>query len=198
MDKIRLGETIIVGVDPGTTTSAVVLYRPRIAEIPDTLGTPPVPGEVVNFRLASNPCVLELLKNLSDRSAERDIHMIFVSEMFKSYGSAMGDTILESCVWVGRFAAAVADHHDLFRLPRATIKTALLKSAKGNDSQVNAALVNLWGSDRKEVVGTAKNKGPLFGIKKDLWAALGVGVTAAHYTTPELYGACAYAGCDES
>jgi len=96
-------------------------------------------------------------------------------EMIASYGMAVGATVFETCVWIGRFIDAFTqldtNREDLYtRLTRAQVKVALCKQTKGvNDSVIRQRLIDLWGAP-----GTKKNPGPTYGIKSDAWAALGV------------------------
>lgn len=61
-------------------------------------------------------------------------------------------------------------------LYRTDVKLHLLGTTAGNDAQVNKALYDRFGGDRKAAVGTKANKGPCYGVKGDEWAALAVAV----------------------
>ncbi len=49
-------------------------------------------------------------------------------------------------------------------LRRTDVKLHLLGSVAGNDAQVNRALYDRFGGDRRRAVGTKKNPGPLYGV----------------------------------
>lgn len=67
--------------------------------------------------------------------------------------------ILAPATWMGAFPAG----EDKIQL-----------HYSGNDSQVNAALLDIVGPK-----GTKRKQGPTYGVKTHLWAALGVAVTVA-------------------
>ena len=47
---------------------------------------------------------------------------------------------------------------------------------KKNDSQVRSCLIERYGPDVNDAIGTKKDPGPLYGVTGDVWAALAVGV----------------------
>lgn len=105
-----------------------------------------------------------------------DILSIFTNEemaieMIASYGMPVGMEVFETCVWIGRF---IQCHGGLHRLIyRKDVKIHLCGSMKANDSNIRKALIDRFGEP-----GTKKNKGKLYGVKKDMWSALAVWVTA--------------------
>lgn len=131
-------------IDPGTTKSAYVLFETTTQDI-------------IAFGIEDND---QLVKKLhGDR---------LVIEMIKSYGNVMGDSILQTCVWIGRFIQEWgADSFDL--VPRKTIVASLCMNPRAKDSNVRQALIDLFGAP-----GTKKLPGKTYGIKKDIWSALAV------------------------
>lgn len=156
----------IIGIDPGPEISgAVWLYRDSVVAWP----------EIPN---------LDLYRRLRDINyAELPILAI---EDFRLY-DVRGDSCLKTIKWIGRFGLAGEENGWQIReIPRATIRSELCGRIRGiGDAQV-AAAVRDWAkekwdlpsSDRKDVVGTKRRQGPLYGVKKHAWAALAVAVVA--------------------
>ena len=156
-------EQKILAIDPGTTQSAYVLAYTSTLEI-------------IEFGLFDNDQVSVRLKVLSFLP---EIHLVI--EMIKSYGSGMpmGDSVIETCVWIGRFTEVWG--RELTRLPRKTICAELCGRATANDANVSQAVRDRYtsilprklGKGSNPVVGIKSAPGPLFGVKKDIWQALG-------------------------
>lgn len=94
-----------------------------------------------------------------------------ILEMVASYGMAVGASVFETCVWIGRFIQArkCPDFEYIYRKEE---KINLCGSMKAKDSNIRQALIDRFGE-----VGTKKNQGFFYGFKKDIWAAFAVGVT---------------------
>lgn len=142
-------------IDPGTYESAYVLYETNTKRIED-------------FGKVKNEYLVTLIQVASfDR---------LVIEMIKSYGNIMGDSTIQTCVWIGRFIQTWGDRPvDL--IPRKTIVTALCNNPRAKDSNVRAALIDLYSTPSEPAIGKKKTPGPLYGFSKDMWAALSIAVT---------------------
>jgi hypothetical protein len=92
-------------------------------------------------------------------------------EMIASYGMAVGKSVFETCVWIGRFVEVARVEPRL--VYRRDAKLHLCHSPRAKDANVRQALI-----DRLGPQGTKKNPGPTYGMKSHLWAALAVGVFA--------------------
>lgn len=97
-----------------------------------------------------------------------------VIEKIASYGMPVGEEVFETVYWSGRITQAVPGV--VFRLPRKRIVTNLCGSARAKDANVRQALIDRYGG-KALAIGTAKSKGPLYGMAGDCWAALAVGLT---------------------
>ncbi len=94
-----------------------------------------------------------------------------IIEMIASYGMAVGASVFDTCVWIGRFIQR-RDCADFEYIYRKEEKMNLCYSMKAKDSNIRQALIDRFGD-----VGTKKNPGWFYGFKKDIWAAYAVGVT---------------------
>lgn len=150
---------LIVGIDPGTTQSALVSVdetsRPTEARI--------VPNE---------EALLLLRSGLIGQSS------IAYVEMIASYGMPVGREVFETVVWIGRFIEAWESRGGtIHKLYRSEVKSHLCHSQKANDAAIRQALLDRYGPGKDIAVGLKHRQGPLYGIKGDMWAALAVAVT---------------------
>jgi hypothetical protein len=94
-------------------------------------------------------------------------------EMIASYGMAVGKSIFETCLWIGRFMQMAITHKQEWNfIFRQEAKLHLCMSPRAKDSNIRQALVDRFGEP-----GTKNNPGPLFGVRSHVWAALAVAVT---------------------
>lgn len=89
-----------------------------------------------------------------------------VCEMIASYGMAVGKTVFETCVAIGRFQAIAPDMKFITRIQ---VKSAVCHSGKATDANIRQALIDRYGPP-----GNKKSPGPTYGISGDMWAALAV------------------------
>lgn len=147
----------ILAIDPGTTESAYVMWN----------------GEII---VACEKILNEDMISLVEANAKHgDIHLVI--EMIACYGMAVGAEVFETCVWIGKFMDRWDQSNDRAskpdRITRIQVKSHICHSAKANDSNIRQALI-----DRVGIQGTKKAPGPTYGVSKDIWAALAVGITA--------------------
>lgn len=157
---------IIAAIDPGTTQSALVIL--------DT-----TTYAIIDAKLDLNSVILDSVARFNKIDA-------LVIEMFKSYGMPVGDSVLESCVWIGRFSQAWGK--DVIFIPRKTVVTEICGLATAKDKHIRAAVFdfyraltlkgipNLGVSDKNAVYSKF---GCLKQIKNDLWAALALALCYA-------------------
>lgn len=153
----------ILAIDPGNIESAYVImgedYKP--------LDFGKVPNEemlAITYRLGFD---------------------IVIIEMVASYGMAVGKTVFETCVWIGRFtekAQQDMDKREVKYIYRKDVKMNLCGQTRAKDSNIRQALIDRFG-----VVGTKKNPGWFYGFKADIWAAYAVGVTYLDTLPPEVF-----------
>lgn len=98
-------------------------------------------------------------------------------EMIASYGMPVGKSVFETCVWIGRFVQAWGEDSSVEYVYRKDVKIHLCGSMKAKDSNIRQAIMDKYGSTREKAIGKKNSPGPLFGVSKDMWAAIGVGLT---------------------
>ena len=78
---------------------------------------------------------------------------LLVIEMVASYGMAVGETVFETCVWIGKFMQ-IAENSKMpvKKIYRKDEKMNICYSMKAKDSNIRQALIDRFG-----VVGTKKN-----------------------------------------
>jgi hypothetical protein len=96
-----------------------------------------------------------------------------------SYGMAVGREVFETCYMIGRCIEACANRGVPYRIVyRRQVKLHLCESAKANDANIRAALIDRFGPGKEKAVGRKASPGPLFGLKGDEWSALAIALTA--------------------
>lgn len=139
----------ILAIDPGPEKSAFVLWNTDCEEIIDK-------GicENINFKLA--PVDIDLL----------------AVEMIESYGMPVGKDVFETCLWIGEFRCYAKAFEIPFELVyRSKVKMHFCNARGAKDSNVRQAEIDRYGKP-----GTKKNPGKLYGVKYDIWQALGIAI----------------------
>jgi hypothetical protein len=145
---------LILAIDPGNKESAYVWLDNNLK--PFTF------GKVQNEEL------LGLIKEFP--KSQKDS---FVVEMVASYGMAVGKEVFETVFWIGRFWEA-CQLKNKYRMFRKDVKINLCNNMKAKDGNIRQALIDRFGP-----VGVKKNPGWFYGVSKDVWSAIAVGVTFA-------------------
>ena len=148
----------ILAIDPGNIESAYVLVDNDLSRVIDK-------GKVLNEDLKRK---LEI--DWCCSCAIPPINYIAI-EMIASYGMAVGKSVFDTCVWIGRFYQIGMDHYGVepTLIYRSEEKMCLCGNMKAKDSNIRQALIDRFGE-----VGTKKNPGFFYGFKKDIWAAMSV------------------------
>ena len=156
-----MDKCVVVGIDPGTEQSAYVEI-----EMPS--------WKVLQHEIVQNDQLLGILDDGKLFPTPSRHHAI---EMLASYGMAVGAEVFMTAVWIGRFLQALEG--DATLVYRREVKLALCNSPRANDSNVRQALIDRYGPGKAKAIGLKASPGPLYGIRKDEWQALGVAVTHA-------------------
>lgn len=160
---------LTIGIDPGNQQSAVVAIQG---------------ADVTHHGIYLNGAELFDGIELAFRSAKRsDAEKLCAVEMIASYGMPVGETVFETCVWVGRIVERIRQvRREVPRkVYRKDVKMHLCQSMRAKDANIRQAILDLYppiGGGKTPQQGTKAEPGPLYGIAKDEWAALGVALTA--------------------
>ncbi len=155
---------IILSIDPGTEYSGAVIvstgeYPPTIWDIWPTV---------------CNKEMLYIIKHYKNTGP-------MIIEMPEGRGQIAGQSTFETCFWAGRFCDAFqANELPVYRVYRRNVKMHLTGMTSTKDANVSAAIRELYepsGGGARPEVGTKAQPGPLFGMSKDAWAALGAAIT---------------------
>jgi len=149
----------ILGVDPGPTQSAFVLWDSGAQQI------------LAHGKLPNKECMEQML-------ALTPVDFCVI-EMVQSFGLSVGKEVFETVYYVGRFAQAwdtycLTKVAPATRLFRSDVKMNLCHSMKAKDGNIRQALI-----DRLGPPGTKKQQGPTYGISGDEWSALAICITFA-------------------
>lgn len=155
----------IIAIDPGSARSAWVTMQ-SIA-----IGGDKRVIKVEQFDLEPNEALEKRL-----RGGHFTVDLVAAAaELPSPRGQMLTWQIVDTCVWFGDFRA-------VFRGPtwvpvdRSDVKMHITGNPRAKDSNIRAALIERWGG--KEVaVGKKASPGPLYGMTKDMWQALAVGIT---------------------
>jgi hypothetical protein len=151
----------VLACDPGSYKSAFIVWDGRT---------------VRNSGIVENGALQELLK--SGDLAPYDFAAI---ERMANMGQRVGEEVLATVWWSGRFYEALSRKTEVTRPYRTAIKKHL-GCGRGKDKDVRAALIEKWGE-----VGTKSNRGPLWGVSSHIWAALAVGDYALAHDAQEAF-----------
>jgi hypothetical protein len=140
----------ILAVDPGNVKSAYVLL---------------IDGEIKDKGICDNLNIGNVLCNLP-----KDTNIVI--ESITSYGMAVGKTVFETCIWIGRFYEQACFYAATTpRLVyRKDIKMHFCNSPRAKDSNIRQVMLDRYGEP-----GTKKAPGRTYGISKDMWSALAIG-----------------------
>ena len=153
---------MILAIDPGNIESGYVLIDKDKLEPLET-------GKINNE---------ELMKQIEMDEFHCVKHVAI--EMIASQGMAVGQSVFETCVWIGKFELMCEMHLDVEprRIYRKDEKMNLCGSMKAKDSNIIQALIDRFAPNTSNKgKGTKKEPGWFYGFKKDIWQAYAVGVT---------------------
>ena len=154
----------ILAVDPGTTESAFALLD---------LGT----LKPLHFGKVANERVLMICKGTLGLGDEEPLNQMdaFAIEMVACYGMPVGKEVFETVFWIGRFWESlpfIVPRHRLYR--KHDVCMNLCHDTRAKDPNIRQALIDRFGP-----VGTKREPGWFYGVSKDVWSAIAVGVTYA-------------------
>ena len=146
----------LLAIDPGSEQSAIMWIAHN--------------GLPKKFDIMPNEHLIEHIRGIC--APETGWHHLAI-EMIASYGMPVGAEVFETCVWIGRFIQAWGG--PFTKIYRREVKSFLCGDSKAKDGNIRQALIDRYGGS--SAIGNKKSPGPLYGITKDVWAALAVAVT---------------------
>lgn len=157
----------IIAFDPGNTqTGYAVIQMPEF--------------RLVEFGKIDNELLLDRIVRSDLPPADA-----LAIEMIDNFGMVVGREVFETCVWIGRFHQA-ADHPNTHYVYRKEEKEILCGSLRAKDANIRRALIDRYARhDLKNGKGTKANPDVFYGVSKDVWAAIAVGVTCFEIRTTE-------------
>lgn len=151
---------IVFAIDPGPVQSAFVVWNGI---------------KVLDRGLVPNQKMIDIL---SMHYTQVD-HLAI--EMIASYGMAVGADVFMTCVWIGRFMQTWVQHNmtSVRLIYRREVKVHLCESMRAKDTNIKQALIDRFASGYgNHGKGTKQKPSIFYGFKKDIWAAMSVGVYA--------------------
>ena len=153
---------LVLAIDPGPVQSGFVLldYPFRLALF----------GKYFN----------EDLRTLMQCYVSEPKPVIVAIEEIASYGMAVGKEVFDTARWSGRYQELALSEFieaDVQLVPRREVKLQLCGTVRAKDSNIRQAVIDKFGGSGS--IGTKKNPGPLYGVTKDVWAALALAITVA-------------------
>lgn len=149
----------LLAIDPGNIDSGYAIL--------DEDRRPVLFGKIPN---------VELMTLIADPPVEIDDAAI---EMIASYGMAVGETVFDTCVWIGRFVEAI--RRDLGVNPalvkRLAVKMHHCHTASAKDSNIRQAVVDRFAKGySNHGKGTKDSPSWFYGFKADVWQSYALGV----------------------
>lgn len=120
-------------------------------------------------------------RELHNRLTDLDPDLAVI-EMIASYGMAVGESVFETCVWIGRFAETLEQGKAVRteRVKRQPVKLHHCHSSKAKDSNIRQALVDRFAPGQpNHGKGTKNAPGWFHGFRADIWQAYALAVYAA-------------------
>ena len=159
---------MILAIDPGSTESGVTLIDEKTLK--------PLVAEKINNE--------ELFDKIKFGDYEKiicydNINHVAI-EKIASYGMAVGATVFDTCIWIGKFEAAVGIYFGVEAkyIFRKDEKINICNSMKAKDSNITQALIDRFApTTPNKGKGSKKVPGWFYGFKKDIWQAYAVGIT---------------------
>ena len=151
----------ILAIDAGSTESGyAVIEMPKF--------------KLIDFGKIDNKELLKKVSFITDGAID-DVAL----EMVACYGMPVGKDVFDTCVWIGKFEHALQlQGYTVNYIYRKDEKMTLCNSMKAKDSNIRQALIDRYATfDFKNGKGKKSKPDVFYGVSKDVWSAIAVGVT---------------------
>ena len=170
-DPLRDVSQIVFGIDPGSEQTAIVAVSKSLTGSPSGRGGVWTPN-------GTSPGILPNAEVY--KWCRYALPGIVGIERARSYGMRVGASVFETCEWAGAFYQRLQEAGvDVVWVDRIAVKMHMCHDSRAKDADIRQALIDQFGGSREKAIGTKAKPGPLYGIKKDMWSALGVALTTA-------------------
>jgi len=156
---------MILAIDPGNVKSAYTIYDKENHKLVEfgKIDNEELMRKLIDFRLCAEYMAIEGMQN---------------------YGSAVGKSTFETCIWIGRYLQRWKDIGGVSKIIyRREVKKYITPKMKSNDSRIRCALIKMFpatGKDSKgkpSSIGVKKSPGPLYGVTADVWSSTAIALT---------------------
>lgn len=170
---------LIIGIDPGTFQSAYVITD--LSNGMKILSK----GIILNSELyiTIEKALQTIIK--AELEQEKRVIVYVAIEFIESKGMPVGRETFETCYFIGELNYRFRNLNDIvatlsnnsvkietYRVYRHEEKTAICGNSRAKDSNIRQALIDKYG-----IVGTKKQQGFFYGVKRDIWQAFAVAET---------------------
>ena len=145
----KLEFSTIFAIDPGPHISGYVEY--------DCVSQKPIASG-----LMPNPKLRKLLK--------KNKCPAMVYEKLQGMGMMPSKETFTTCEEVGRMIECFKG--EVIPLTRHQVKLLICGTMRAKDSNIRAAIIDMYGDGKVEAIGNKKDPGPLYGVKSHAWQAL--------------------------
>lgn len=169
----------VFAIDPGNTESAYCVVDAKTLR-------------PLEFAKLPNEELREIIKAFPFEEGDRA-----AIEMLQSYGNLIGRDVLETAVWIGRFAERLdrkllCPAEMVFRMEE---KMHICGDSRAGDSNIRRALIDRFCThDFRTGRGTKKNKDFFHGFAGDIWAAYSVALVLIETRLADGYMDACYKG----
>lgn len=166
-----MSKPLILGIDPGNKETGYAL----------------VDGETlkpIRFGKLDNYALLDELTDIFETFNNYSIHVAM--ENFRNYGMVVGQSVFDSCIWLGRLWQHCREYNKRGETPivrmkhiyREEEKLCICHSPKANDVTIKQALVDRFAQDEpNHGKGTKKSPGFFYNFRADVWTGFALCVT---------------------
>jgi len=153
----------VLAIDPGNVESGFALV--------DTDTYKPI-----KFGKIDNYILFDCIHKFDIKPTNCDI----VIERIVSFGMSVGQSVFDTCIWIGRFQEFFLERGYCVRfITRADEKITICHSMKANDSSIRIALADRFRTTETDryAKGTKKNPGFFYGLSADAWSGVAIATT---------------------